>query len=193
MHPWHAKAVVLTASAAIGVIRAVHTRRRAGATVASRPPAPFDLPAMVATVIGFTIPVLWTFTSWFATAQYPVRAWPLLTGTVLLAAALWLFHRTHRDLGRNWSASLQLWEAHALVTSGVYRRIRHPMYLSLLLYGLGLALVVPNGIAGPACLAGNAMLFALRFRREEQMLRDRFGAAYDAYAARTSRLIPGVW
>jgi protein-S-isoprenylcysteine O-methyltransferase Ste14 len=114
-------------------------------------------------------------------------------GTVVLALALWLFHLTHVALGRNWSARLQILTSHELITHGIYRHVRHPMYLALILYGLGQAAVVPNVIAGLSCLVGNLLLFALRLRPEEQIMRARFGAAYDAYAARTARLVPGLW
>jgi protein-S-isoprenylcysteine O-methyltransferase Ste14 len=51
-------------------------------------------------------------------------------GTAFLASALILFWRSHADLGRNWSPSLQLLKDHRLVTGGVYRHVRHPMYAS---------------------------------------------------------------
>jgi protein-S-isoprenylcysteine O-methyltransferase Ste14 len=67
------------------------------------------------------------------------------------------------------------------------------MYLALLLYGLGQALVLPNWIAGPFYVASLALLVALRLGPEEAMMRERFGSEYDAYQARTRRLVPGIW
>jgi protein-S-isoprenylcysteine O-methyltransferase Ste14 len=101
---------------------------------------------------------------------------------------LWLFHRSHVDLGTNWSISLELRENHQLVAHGVYRRVRHPMYTALFLY-----LVLPNWLAGPAYLVTFGLLFALRIRAEERMMRDEFGVAHEGYVARTKRLIPSVW
>jgi protein-S-isoprenylcysteine O-methyltransferase Ste14 len=49
-------------------------------------------------------------------------------GTALLGAAIWLFWRSHRDLGKNWSPSLEISAQQTLITHGVYRTIRHPMY-----------------------------------------------------------------
>ena len=106
---------------------------------------------------------------------------------------MWLFHRSHADLGTNWSITLEVREGHRLVTGGVYRRIRHPMYTALFLYCLGLALAVPNWIAGPSYLVAFGLLFALRLGPEERMMRETFGREYDDYAARTQRLVPGVW
>jgi protein-S-isoprenylcysteine O-methyltransferase Ste14 len=84
-------------------------------------------------------------------------------------------------------------EQHRLITQGVYRRIRHPMYSALTLYSIGQALVIPNWVAGPSNLIAFAILFALRFRAEERMMVEEFGDEYAAYSARTKCLIPGVW
>jgi protein-S-isoprenylcysteine O-methyltransferase Ste14 len=67
------------------------------------------------------------------------------------------------------------------------------MYLALLLYSLGQALVLPNWVAGPAYGVVFSILLALRLGREERMMLDRFGRDYEAYMARTRRLLPGVW
>jgi protein-S-isoprenylcysteine O-methyltransferase Ste14 len=70
-------------------------------------------------------------------ADYPLRLAPLLAGVACLALGLWFFHRSHVDLGTNWSATLEIRERHRLVSNGVYRSIRHPLYSALLLYGVG--------------------------------------------------------
>lgn len=97
------------------------------------------------------------------------------------------------DLGTNWSITLELRESHRLVTGGVYRLVRHPMYSALWLYSIGQALALPNWVAGPSYLVSFGLLFAFRVGREERMMREGFGKEYDDYAARTKRLIPGVW
>ena len=95
--------------------------------------------------------------------------------------------------GNNWSVTLEVKESHRLVTAGVYRRIRHPMYSALFLTAIGQALMLPNAIAGPAYLAAFALLFALRVGPEEKMMRDQFGADYETYSRSTKRLVPGVF
>jgi len=106
---------------------------------------------------------------------------------------LWLFYKSHADLGTNWSITLEVREQHRLITQGVYRRIRHPMYSALVLYSVGQALVIPNWVAGPSNVVAFAILVSLRVHAEEQMMREAFGDEYAAYAARTKRLVPGVW
>ena len=75
----------------------------------------------------------------------------------------------------------------------IYSRVRHPMYLALLLYSAGRALALPNWVAGSAYGVAMALLFALRVGPEERMMREEFGKDYESYIARTKRLVPGVW
>jgi protein-S-isoprenylcysteine O-methyltransferase Ste14 len=143
--------------------------------------------------VGFFVPLIWVATPAFSFAEYPLRAAPLAAGVACLAIGLWLFYRSHADLGTNWSITLEVREGHRLVTQGVYHRVRHPMYSALLLYSLGQALVIPNWVAGLSNLVAFVILLALRVGPEERMMAQQFGNEYAQYAARTSRLIPHVW
>lgn len=143
--------------------------------------------------IAFCVPLVWVWSNAFASAEFDLRPTPLVAGAVLYAAGLWLFHRSHADLGTNWSITLEVREEHRLVTEGVYRRIRHPMYSALLLFALGQAVALPNWVAGPSYLVVMALLVALRLGPEERLMRETFGARYDEYAVKTKRIVPGVW
>jgi protein-S-isoprenylcysteine O-methyltransferase Ste14 len=114
-------------------------------------------------------------------------------GIAVDVVCLWLFYRTHRDLGQNWSVSLDLRERHTLVTTGVYGVVRHPMYSGFWLMAVGQFLLLPNWIAGPAGLVGFGILFFGRLRREEEMMITAFGDEYRSYMRRTSRVIPGIY
>jgi protein-S-isoprenylcysteine O-methyltransferase Ste14 len=81
---------------------------------------------------------------------------------------------------------------HTLVTIGVYVTIRHPSYLGLLVNALGWALAFHSGV-GVLLTALIIPPVLARIRAEETLLRSQFGAEYDAYCARTSRLIPGLY
>lgn len=126
-------------------------------------------------------------------ADYPVFPVMSYLGIAVWLACLWLFHRTHHDLGHNWSVSLDLRERHTLVTTGVYALVRHPMYTGFWLMALAQALLLPNWVAGPAGLVGFGILFFGRVRREEEMMIDAFGDEYRAYMRRTSRVIPWLY
>jgi protein-S-isoprenylcysteine O-methyltransferase Ste14 len=144
----------------------------------------------VAAVATTLLPILWLTTSVLAFAEYPLHPFPFWLGLLLMTAGLWLFYRSHADLGVNWSVTLQVRENHRLVTAGVYKKIRHPMYSSMFLLAVAQMLVLPNWIAGPAYLAGFGLLYALRVGKEEKMMLERFGAEYEAYMRRSGRLIP---
>jgi protein-S-isoprenylcysteine O-methyltransferase Ste14 len=114
-------------------------------------------------------------------------------GIAVGLTSLWLFHLTHRDLGHNWSVSLDLRERHTLVTTGVYALVRHPMYSGFWLMALAQVLLLPNWVAGPAGLVGFGILFFGRVRREEEMMIAAFGDEYRAYMHRTARVVPWVY
>jgi protein-S-isoprenylcysteine O-methyltransferase Ste14 len=116
-----------------------------------------------------------------------------VAGALCLATGLWLFYRSHADLGTNWSITLELRREHRLITQGVYRGIRHPMYSALALYTVGQAVVIPNWVAGFSNVLAFAILLALRVGAEERMMAEQFGAEYTAYSARTKRFVPGIW
>jgi protein-S-isoprenylcysteine O-methyltransferase Ste14 len=120
---------------------------------------------------------------------YPTIAW---LGLVPLVAALWLFRRSHADLGRNWSVTLKVRENHAVVKAGVYRLVRHPMYSSFFLLGLAQLLLLPNWFAGASGLVGVGIMFAFRVIREERMMLDSFGDEYRSYMTNTKRVIPWI-
>jgi protein-S-isoprenylcysteine O-methyltransferase Ste14 len=143
--------------------------------------------------VAFLLAVVWVATPLLRAADFASHPASFVAGLALYGTGLVLLYRSHRDLADQWSISLEIREEHALVTKGVYRRVRHPMYLALLLYGAGQALVLPNFVAGPAYLAATVALVALRMAPEERMMAETFGPSYREYAARTPRLLPGVW
>jgi protein-S-isoprenylcysteine O-methyltransferase Ste14 len=193
MDPWWAKAAVLLASATMVAIRAPHGQRSRNVKVLESRRGRLELGLLTLAWLGFFVPLVWVFSPLFARADYRLRPFAFLAGVASLALGLWIFHRSHADLGTNWSLTLELRENHRLVTEGVYRRVRHPMYLGLFVYAAGQALVLPNWLAGPSYLLSFGLLFAFRLRPEEAMMRERFGSEYDAYRTRTWRLLPGVW
>jgi protein-S-isoprenylcysteine O-methyltransferase Ste14 len=152
-----------------------------------------DLILLAVASLGlFVTPALYTLTGFPASLDRPFIAAIAWLGLVPLSASLWLFRRSHVDLGRNWSISLQVRSHHTLVKTGVYRLIRHPMYSSFFLLGLSQMLLLPNWLAGASGLIGVALLFVFRVRREEHMMLQTMGDEYRDYMTSTKRLIPWV-
>ena len=193
MNPWIAKAVILAASEVMVVIRAPHGRRSRGVKVARSCRGPREVVLLTLAWMGFLVPLIWAVYPVFSFAEYSLRRWPFVAGVLCLVGGLWWFHRSHSDLGTYWSVTLELRENHRLITQGVYRYVRHPMYAALFLYSIGQALMLPNWVAGPSYLVAFGILFALRIGAEERMMLEAFGDEYAAYMTRTKLLVPGIW
>jgi protein-S-isoprenylcysteine O-methyltransferase Ste14 len=177
------------------VIRLPHERRRRRTRIAVDPVTTSEQSLVGLVSVGlFFVPAAYALTPWLDGVNYRLspeaRERAGVVGTALIVAAVWLFWRSHADLGRNWSPSLQLREEHALVTEGVYRHVRHPMYASEWLWGVAQALLLQNWVAGWAGLVLFTPLYVLRVPREERMMLDRFGEGYRAYMDRTGRVVP---
>ena len=130
------------------------------------------------------------FTPWLDFADYTLPVWAAWLGVILLLAAVLLFWRSHVDLGRNWSPTVQLREGHALVTEGVYRYIRHPMYASQWLWVIAQAMLLHNWIAGLGGIVCFTPFYFMRVAPEEQMMLEQFGKEYRAYMQHTGRILP---
>ncbi len=193
MNPAYVKEIVLLANIIFFILRGVIKWRVVGVPVAKRRIGAVEIVLMMVVTAGQVVPLIWLATQNFAFADYSAHPSALIVGAMLYVWGLWLLHRTNGDLGRQWSPSLELKDDHRLVTEGIYRRIRHPMYLSLLIFAGGQMLALPNYVAGPAALVAMLVLIAFRLRAEERMMIEEFGDEYKAYRKRTNRLIPGLW
>jgi protein-S-isoprenylcysteine O-methyltransferase Ste14 len=95
-------------------------------------------------------------------------------------------------LGHRFSGLVAIQPGHALVTDGIYRTIRNPSYLGLLVLSLGWALAF-RSLAGVLLFVLMIPPLIARIGSEEALLRSQFGEAYVAYCARTWRLFPGLY
>jgi len=172
-------------------IRGVYTRRDRQRRATRRRTSAVDAALTGLAGLGLLVlPPVYLFTGWLDFADYGLPRWAGSIGAGAFAAALWLLWRAHVDLGRNWSPWVEVREDQTLVTEGVYRFIRHPMYAAHLLWGVAQALLLPNAIAGPAMLIFFIPLYLFRVGREEQAMLDHFGKPYRDYMDRTGRLLP---
>ena len=175
-------------------IRRPHERRAQRTAVAQRHRTLRENVVMAISFIGLAVlPLIYVFTGQPRFARYdfhPLQAW---LGVAVLLLAVAVFYRTHRDLGRAWSVTLEVRVEHRLITHGIYARLRHPMYAAFWLWALAQALLLPNWIGGLSGLVGFGTLFFARVGREERMMLETFGEEYRAYMGRTKRIVPGVY
>lgn len=179
---------------AYAVIRFPHQRRARKAPIAQRWVTLREKLLIGFSACGlFVIPLTYVLTGEPQFADYHFQPALAVVGTVVLIAAMALLHRTHRDLGRVWSISLEIRQQHAMVTHGVYGALRHPMYSAFWLWALSQAFLLPNWIAGLSGLLGFGILFFARVGREERMMLETFGDEYRAYMSLTRRIIPKIY
>ncbi len=177
-----------------GVIRYRYGRRARRNRQVAEQDRIYEIALLILSFMGYLgIPVLYLATPWLRAGDYVFQPVLFIAGILTSAASLWLFWRSHADLGRNFSIRLVIREQHTLVRSGVYRLIRHPMYASALLWALGQAFLLPNWIAAAAGLLGFCILYFGRVKREEMLMLSTFGNDYREYMMHTRRLVPYIY
>jgi len=172
-------------------LRAVLLRGRPRDPGASRRVTALDRWLKVLNLLGAQlVPVVYVLTPWLDPWDHAWPGWAGVLGACLAAACPWLSWHCHVALGRNWTSRVELHRNHMLVTDGIYRHIRHPIYGMLLVWGVAKILLLQNWIAGPSGLVFALAFYLARVRREEAMMLDHFGDSYRAYMQRTGRLLP---
>ncbi|MFB7172278.1 methyltransferase family protein [Streptomyces sp. NPDC056254] len=95
-------------------------------------------------------------------------------------------------MGTSWRVGVDSAERTDLVTSGLFARVRNPVFTAMTVTAAGLALMVPNAVAVLA-LVGLVAAVQLQVRIvEEPYLAAVHGAAYVDYTARAGRFLPGL-
>lgn len=95
-------------------------------------------------------------------------------------------------LGNRFSGLVAIQPEHRLVTEGIYRNLRNPSYLGMLVIALGWALAFRSGVSLVLVVLTLIPLIA-RIHSEEALLRAKFGNEYEAYCSRSWRLIPRIY
>lgn len=180
------------------VLRTVIQLRRTGSSgfkgVSGRPGSPEWLAGVlfvVALLVGAAAPVLA-----LAGSVGPIEALDTTAahtaGIVLFVAGLAVTLAAQFAMGSSWRIGVDHGERTDLVTGGPFALSRNPIFAAMIPTGLGLTLMVPSAVA-IAGLAALVVALQLQVRVvEEPYLRATHGAAYEAYAARVGRFVPGV-
>lgn len=152
---------------------------RRGPAVATSRSVTAHLAAVIATWVPFTLPLLH--------GSRPAAVQQTVAYALMVAGMTWAVWSL-RSLGRNVSVLAQ---ARAVVDTGPYRWVRHPLYAGEIVSALGLA-IVANSLAAAAVWLAIVALQGYRAVREEQVL---LGAlpGYAGYRDRTAALLPGVF
>src|SRR4051794_4830830 len=106
------------------IIRYPHARRSRRTLTIQRGGRIHDMALLTISFTGmFVLPAIYVLSGQPRLADYPFYPALAWLGVATFVGSLWLFRRTHKELGRNWSVTLEIRDRHALVTNGVYRRI----------------------------------------------------------------------
>lgn len=135
------------------------------------------------------VPLVYSVTNWLDFANYSLPDWAGWPGVVVMIVSLVVFARSHIDLKSNWSPTLEIRQDQTLITNGIYRYIRHPMYASQFIWAIAQILLLQNWLAGPLNLVFFTVFYFMRVGPEEKMMLDRFGEQYRDYLKRSG----GVW
>ncbi|MEM9805946.1 MAG: protein-S-isoprenylcysteine O-methyltransferase [Cyanobacteria bacterium P01_D01_bin.56] len=185
------KIIFLVCFVLTGIIRTPYQREIKGNIIIDNRKTPLERGLLAFVLLGmFVLPLIYIGTPLFNFANYLLPVWANILGIVTFAIALYLFWRSHHDLGQNWSPTLQVREDHTLITNGIYQNIRHPMYTAIWLWVIAQGLLLTNWIAGLAGVITFGTLYFFRVGNEENMMLEQFGDQYQAYRQRTKRLVP---
>ena len=113
-----------------------------------------------------------------------------LTGTLMIAAGVVLAAWAIRSIGKDMQTDIAVNKGHVLRTEGAYAIVRHPMYLSLILLGLGAGLSTLNLLLIGFALFVLTPVQLLRARKEEELFVKHFGLAYTGYQKKTPMIFP---
>ena len=150
----------------------------------------FKIFTAIISVIGFAGLILYLLSPpWWTWTIIPLGEWIQWSGIAIALVPIFFLIWVHRHLDRQWSIALELREDHQLITSGPYRYVRHPMYLGIFVYTMGL-MMVSLDVLVVLFFAFTIWVNYRRIPREEQMLIQEFGDEYIEYIKRSGRLLP---
>ncbi|MFA5989328.1 MAG: isoprenylcysteine carboxylmethyltransferase family protein [Sphingomonas sp.] len=111
----------------------------------------------------------------------------------LMGGAVGLFHWASATMGRNWALIARTRDDGSLITDGPFAWVRNPIYVALALVMVAMGVAFGHLAGLVVALPVFCIATWLRVRSEEEVLRASFGPAYDEYAAKVKRFIPGLF
>jgi len=152
----------------------------------------------------FTLPLLWLvitlsiFAGFYCRAAFPQFRLPhptlfYLAGLLLFVIGLVIRWIAIIQLGRFFTVNVAIAKDHQLVTTGLYRYLRHPSYSGTLLTFFGFGLCLLNWLSLAVLYLPIGIAFLWRMHVEEKALMEAFGDRYRAYVGSTARLLPRLF
>jgi protein-S-isoprenylcysteine O-methyltransferase Ste14 len=115
-----------------------------------------------------------------------------VVGLLVFSFFAWLQVYSYKSLKENYAPEIVILKNHNLVTTGIYKFIRHPQYLSQVLSDLGAGLALMNFLVLPAVILLELPLLYLRAKMEDEIMLKYFGDDFTAYKKRSGFFIPFI-
>lgn len=135
-------------------------------------------------------PILLIFFSYFERFTIYIPNFIKVISVFVLILDIYLFYLSHKELADNWSPFLEIKDQQKLVKTGIFKYIRHPMYLSMWIFAFFEGIVLSNLFIEIFGILTWTNLYFMRVNNEEKMLMDTFGDEYKEYIQNTGRLFP---
>ncbi len=113
-------------------------------------------------------------------------------GLILFIVFSWIQVASFKSLGKYYSQDILIFKNHKLATSGYYRAIRHPQYLSQILSDLGVGVALMGYIIIPIVVFFEIPLFVIRAKSEEKLLQKHFKDQFNDYKKKSGFMIPFI-
>ncbi|HEX3012528.1 MAG TPA: isoprenylcysteine carboxylmethyltransferase family protein [Syntrophomonadaceae bacterium] len=133
------------------------------------------------------------FVGWHITRIKSLEPYVIYAGIVLFLLSCWIRWWGFNSIGKYFNPRVAIYEEHPLITTGAYKKIRHPLYLGTLVSFISIPLVLNSwgALLIMCCLTIPALIY--RIKVEESFMIKHFGDDYIRYMENTRRLFPGIW
>ena len=135
-------------------------------------------------------PLMNIFFSFFEKFEFEVPTIIKIISVFILFLATIIFYLSHKELADNWSPFVEIKEKQKLIKTGIYKYIRHPMYLSMWIFAIFEGFVLSNYFLIIFAILSWTNLYFFRISNEEKIMIDTFGNEYKEYIENTGRILP---
>ncbi len=136
------------------------------------------------------VPMIYIFTSLLDGFDINIPLYVRLFAFLGLIADIIFFHYIHKALDDNWSAILEIKDGQKLITNGVYKYIRHPMYTQCWICVILQGIFASNILVEIFGIVTWGFMYFTRVSYEEKMMLEQFKEEYKIYMTKTGRLLP---
>jgi protein-S-isoprenylcysteine O-methyltransferase Ste14 len=144
-------------------------------------------------IAGFAATIIYTINpNWLDFANFSLPNWLRWAGLGIATLGFSLLQWAQITLANSWSVTPRMMKEQALVTSGPYNFIRHPIYTAFILILGSPPLISANWLVGLCWLGMTSLEVASRVNFEETLMIEFFGSQYREYMKKTGRLLPKI-